>query len=210
MRALLGLPPTIPPTWRRKVIPACPCCGRGAALSNHRDCPNRWAARRKWADVYIDLATGQGHCIVCGDVLPIGEWTHYCNTCHGVYEGGEVWQGMVAEAGRVGDLAWLRAAGIQRGGQPVTFLGWWLCLACGKRCTKETGLLRGGSAKGGICEPCRETAFNRMQPRLSLYRTWKPCSWCGQSAGRYRIVRIGRARLCFACQFKFWTRATYQ
>lgn len=210
MRALLGLPPKIPPTWRRKIIPACPCCGRAAAPANDMECRNWWAGYWGKADLYIDLATGLGHCIVCGDSSPVERWTHHCTSCHAVYEGGEVWQGMAAEAGRVGDLAWLRAAGIRRGVPEITFLGWSRCLACGKRFTRKTGLLRGGNAKGGICEPCRETAHMRMKPRLSLYRTWKPCSWCGQTKDRYRIVRIGRARLCFECQFAFWVAATYQ
>jgi hypothetical protein len=114
---------------------------------------------------------------------------------------------MAAEVGRMGVLAWLQAAGIRRGVPQITFLGWSFCLACRKRFTKKTGLLRGGSAKGGICENCRETAFKRMLPRLSLFRTWKPCSWCGQSEGRGRIARIGRTRLCWKCQFGFWAAA---
>lgn len=176
----------LPATWRRRVLPACPCCRRGPVWPFHWDC-----TRKQTGSLYIDMASGEVHCISCGCGWSFEQSKHYCN-CGAVYIGGELWQGMEAELGRMGNVSWLKAAGIQRGNAATTLLGWSHCIACGN---KEFTTL--GMRRGGICWACWAKAKKRLDARFSLAWRCDTCSWCSQWS--WHAVKIGTKRICRHC-----------
>jgi len=188
-------------TWRRKVHPGCPGCGAPPMNAYHWDCPAFLPPQRRLlALLWIALETGTVRCDGCKESWPFEITMHHCR-CGLVFTGGEIWEGMAAEIGNLGNHSWVRAAGIKRGAAHTTAKGWWFCLACQQNFRKETGLLRSGSDKGGLCETCRAQALRRFRWRIAL-AIWGGagvCSWCGQRRDGDRIVTIGKARLCKLC-----------
>jgi hypothetical protein len=184
----------IPQTWRRAQIPPCPNCGRDAAPALHKGCGT------ETPDLYLDITTGRKRCAGCGREAEFENWIHHCTHCCGVSEGGEIWQGMAAEAGRMGDLAWLRAAGVRRGTLETTFLGWSSCLACGRRFNKKTGWLITGARGGGICPACHDEAKMEHATSFRFTVVQAKCSWCGfRTSERGLRVRVGKAHICRSC-----------
>ena len=150
------------------------------------------------ADLYIDITTGRKHCIGCGHELGLESWTHHCTRCGGVWEGGEIWQGMAAEAGRMGDLAWLKAAGVRRGTLETTFLGWSSCLGCRWRFDKKPDIFSQERAKAGSARIA--TIEAKKQHAAWFRKVPETCSWCGYGASdRTSRVRVGTAYICRSC-----------
>jgi hypothetical protein len=127
-------------------------------------------------------------------------WRQFCG-CGAVFTGGEMWEGMAAEAGHVGNLAWFRAAAGRRGTLETELLGWWFCLLCGARAEKPPFIAR-GCPKGGFCDRCIETARARLTGKSPLWRlaaAWKTCSLCLAPARR-PVARIaGNFYFCLQC-----------
>jgi hypothetical protein len=183
-----------PPDMAARSVSPCPSCGASAGKAQHKSC--RIGGQ---ADLYIDIATGHKHCIACGRELGLESWTNHCTRCGAVWEGGEIWQGMAAEVGSMGDLAWLKAAGVRRGTPEITFLGWSSCLGCQRRFERKAGLLL-GIGNGGICTDCHDTAKKRHAARFRFRAVPDFCNWCGYGASaRTRRVRVGKAHICRSC-----------
>jgi hypothetical protein len=181
----------IPPTWRPALFPRCPNCGEGGGQAEHMGCG------KEPPDLYIDINTGHLHCIGCGHESGLERWRNHC-TCGAVWDGGEIWQGMAAEVGSMGDLAWLKAAGVRRGTLETTFLGWFSCLGCGRRFDKKAEYLRTGTRKGGICPDCHDEA--KKQHAAWFRKVPEACSWCGYGASASTSrVRVGHAYICRSC-----------
>jgi len=122
-----------PTPWRKSLIPPCPICKQGPHVAKHRTCSKeRMALPSFEGELAVNIETGEVFCSGCGKSYSFDGWTQFCD-CGAVWQGGEIWQGMAAEIGRVGDVTWLKAAGATQGTLEITFFGWWFCLICGVR-----------------------------------------------------------------------------
>jgi hypothetical protein len=166
---------SIPPTWRRALFPRCPNCGEGGGQALHINC-----GKEDQAELYIDIATGYLHCIACGHESGLEGWRNHC-TC-AVWEGGEIWQGMAAEVGRMGDLSWLKAAGVRRGTPEISFLGWSFCLGCQRHFEMKNRTSSHRNAQG------------RDMPGLPRSGEKAACGVVQESARSLQLVRLRRER----------------
>ena len=105
------------PEWRKKPFPVCPKCNEGSDHAGHRDCPYD-------GKLWIDILTGTVKCNKCNKEWSLEESVHYCS-CGAKFKGGELWTGMAAEIGRLGNLTWLRRLGVRKGVPQKEFIGWW-------------------------------------------------------------------------------------
>ncbi len=100
--------------WRKKTVPPCPKCGNWTDHVGHLDCPYN-------GEMQIDILSGMVKCDGCGAICGLEKIEHYCS-CGAVYEGGEIWEGMHREMGRVQNLAWFQRLYARRGTMQVRFL----------------------------------------------------------------------------------------
>lgn len=106
-------------TWRRKIVPSCPHCGHPAGPSFHLDpLPNGETCN---GEMYLDIESGRTICRNCLFEKSVEGMSHHCD-CGCVWTGGEVWQGMRTDLGRMGNRAWLRQIGIVKGTMEVTII----------------------------------------------------------------------------------------
>jgi len=187
--------------WRQKLFPVCPACAAGSGIEQHRDCPRYWPGPGN-PPLWIDITTGVVQCTNCEVTGTLDEITHFCE-CGTAFKGGEIWQGMAAEIGRVGNLAWARAAGLQHGIEKPVVVGWWFCLACGLRSEDRRFLLQGGTKAGGICRRCCAMARRRWRSWLPFRLDGKRCSYCKgkwqEISDTGRVVAVNRAYVCEWC-----------
>jgi hypothetical protein len=202
MRGVLFQTVQIPPTWRRKTLPPCPVCRQPTVHAWHHGCPSplgRLEAPGR-GSTYIDIATGLVHCVLCNTAAPIEDWHSLCS-CGAVFEGGEIWEGMAAEIGKVGDLQWARAAGIRRGTLEITFLGWWFCRGCHSERDHETGWLVKGKRAGALCLECHYRAAEALGSWFSGQTGFRTCRWCAKVR---RVAVLKRANVCKACNERIY------
>jgi hypothetical protein len=163
------------------------------------DC--KGVARKDDAEMYIDIASGVLHCVGCGIESEYLDWEHHCHRCGGVYEGGEIWQGMASETVRMDDVVWFQASGIQRGSLETTFLGWSSCRACRKFWNYDIGYLKSGTSGGGLCESCHDIGRKKMRSWFTLKGRVSCCNWCGKCGGSNRkvVAVVGGTYICREC-----------
>lgn len=190
---------SLPATWRRKLFPPCPSCRSSGGWAEHRNCPDTVAHKAGRSNLYIDIATGETICLACGQKWGLEDTRHY-HKCGAVFDGGEIWQGMAAELGRIGNARWLAAAGIKRGSLDTKMRGWWFCLGCGREASKHMVVFPMGTRRGGCCYGCHLKAESALSSFLRLRGSPDFCSWCGASkVNRKKIVRIRKANMCDQC-----------
>ncbi len=105
------------PDWRKKQHPCCPKCGKSNSHQKHKDCSQ---GGRLW----IDINSGQIRCNGCGKIWSLEDTTHYCS-CGAKYTGGEIWQGMAHEIGRIANLAWVQRLAVKKGYSETHYKGQW-------------------------------------------------------------------------------------